>query len=231
MIKLTIGERFKDARTVYNQNRKQTTQEVKDATDISTGAISEIENDKRKEGPSFNATIKLAKHYGVSADYLLGLSDDPHRTPSAVDELGLAPEACDKIKQQLGDTGMTVADLINKLLIPDDDQPCLIDRFADQISQFVHILAGELLAIKNQKPDADFRLQVESDRFEESIQPFLDGTTPIPVYVLRDYWKKKVEEAGKEVLLDAAISLAFQKAEQLYDKYTEENNHGNDSEN
>lgn len=37
--------------------------------------------------------LLLCEVFGISADYLLGLSDDPHRTPSAVDELGLSLKA------------------------------------------------------------------------------------------------------------------------------------------
>ena len=42
--------------------------------------------------------VRLCKVFGVSADYLLELSDDPHRTPSAVDELGLHPDAVETIQ-------------------------------------------------------------------------------------------------------------------------------------
>lgn len=35
----------------------------------------------------------LADFYGVSADYILGHIDDPCRAPSAIDELGLSPQA------------------------------------------------------------------------------------------------------------------------------------------
>ena len=43
--------------------------------------------------PDWEKIVKIAKRYDVSADYLLGLSHDPDRTPSAVDELGLSPAA------------------------------------------------------------------------------------------------------------------------------------------
>ena len=35
----------------------------------------------------------LSEFFGVSADWLLGLTDAPERTPAAVDELGLSPDA------------------------------------------------------------------------------------------------------------------------------------------
>ncbi len=41
----------------------------------------------------------LAEFYGVSADYILGLTNDPNRNPSAVDELGLNPTVVWGIKE------------------------------------------------------------------------------------------------------------------------------------
>lgn len=70
---LTIGERLKDARVDFNKNKKQTIQEVSDATGIPKSTISEIENDKREPGAGI--IRKLAEYYGVSSDFLLGLSD------------------------------------------------------------------------------------------------------------------------------------------------------------
>jgi transcriptional regulator with XRE-family HTH domain len=43
--------------------------------------------------------LLLCEAFGISADYLLGLSDDPYRTPSAVDDLSLSPEAIIGIKR------------------------------------------------------------------------------------------------------------------------------------
>lgn len=71
--KLTIGERLKDARVDFNKHKKQTIKEVSDATRIPQSTLSEIENDKREPGAGI--IRKLAEHYGVSADFLLGLSD------------------------------------------------------------------------------------------------------------------------------------------------------------
>lgn len=68
-----MGERFKDARTVHNKNGKETTGVVAEATGVSKSTLSEIENDSRVPGAKIIA--ELARHYGVSADYLLGLSD------------------------------------------------------------------------------------------------------------------------------------------------------------
>lgn len=94
---LTRGERFKDARTVYNQNKKQTMKAVETATGISASLIKDLEDDKSTRSVGYDKVAALAKHYGVSSDFLLNLSDDPAIRPSAVDELGLYPETIDEL--------------------------------------------------------------------------------------------------------------------------------------
>ncbi len=41
----------------------------------------------------------IAEYYGVSSDYLIGLTNDPNKKPSAVDDLGLSAKAIDRITQ------------------------------------------------------------------------------------------------------------------------------------
>lgn len=84
--KLTMGERFKDARIVHNRNGKQSTDAVMKAVGISKSTLSDIENDKRD--PGAETIYTLARHYGVSTDFLLGLSDikTPETTAQAVIE-------------------------------------------------------------------------------------------------------------------------------------------------
>jgi transcriptional regulator with XRE-family HTH domain len=99
MAYLTRGERFKDARVVHNQNGKQTMVQVSTAAKVSQSTISDLENDDSTRRVNFEDVASLAKHYGVSGHYLLGLTDDPKIYPSAVDELGLSPAAVKEIKE------------------------------------------------------------------------------------------------------------------------------------
>lgn len=72
-ITLTRGERFKDARTVYNQHGHQTMAQVHKATGVSTSLIQELEDDSDRDF-GYCKIVKLAEHYGVSIDWLLGLA-------------------------------------------------------------------------------------------------------------------------------------------------------------
>ncbi len=89
MIRLTRAERFQDARTVYNQHGRQSMDEVSAATGVTKAVIQALEDSDSTRSVGCEKIAKLAKHYNVTTDYLLGLSDDPAPTRSAVDELGL----------------------------------------------------------------------------------------------------------------------------------------------
>lgn len=47
--------------------------------------------------PDWETLAKIASFFGVSSDYLIGLSQDPNRVPSAVDTIGLSPKAIETI--------------------------------------------------------------------------------------------------------------------------------------
>ena len=80
---LNSWERFRDARIADNKHGRQTMDEVAAATGVSKNMISRLEKDIRcnndkpesESGVKWQAVAKLAKHYGVSADYLMGLSE------------------------------------------------------------------------------------------------------------------------------------------------------------
>lgn len=98
MCKLTRGERFKDARTVYNQHGTQSMNDVYEATGVSASLIKDLEDDEKERSVGYDKVTLLAKHYGVSADFLLGLTEDYHVRASAVDELGISPWAVEQIE-------------------------------------------------------------------------------------------------------------------------------------
>lgn len=93
MCKLSRGERFKDARIVHNKNGKQSMDEVYSATHVAASMIKDLEDDDKVRSVGYDKVATLAQHYGVSADYLLGLTDDPSMSPRATDDLGLSVNA------------------------------------------------------------------------------------------------------------------------------------------
>lgn len=70
---------FKLARIKYNQNGSQAIPEVAANTKLSKSLIEDLEsNVGKKRGVSYLTVAALAKYYGVSTDYLCGLSEYPN---------------------------------------------------------------------------------------------------------------------------------------------------------
>ena len=55
--------------------RKEQQVDLADAIGVKQSTISDIENGRRT--PSFDKLAAICQHYNVSADYLLGLIDEP----------------------------------------------------------------------------------------------------------------------------------------------------------
>lgn len=88
MYTLTRGKRFKYARTIWNQHGSQSMDEVYSATWVSPSMIKDLEDDGKDRSVGYDKIAALAKHYGVSSDFLLGISDikTPDTTAQAVIE-------------------------------------------------------------------------------------------------------------------------------------------------
>ena len=86
-VSLTIPERIKDLRT----ERGLDITEVAQATGISSSALSNYENDEGKD-ISHRAILALAKFYGVSTDYLLGLTETKNHPNADLDALHLSDD-------------------------------------------------------------------------------------------------------------------------------------------
>ena len=68
--------RFQKARKEYNKHGEESAETVAKHTGLSRSLIDDLESTlDNKRGVSYLKVAKLAEYYGVSADYLLGLSD------------------------------------------------------------------------------------------------------------------------------------------------------------
>lgn len=79
----TRAERFESARTEFNIHGSQSIAEVSKATGVVASMISDLENNDKNRGVNYEAVAALAMHYGVFADYLMGLSAVPSRQADA----------------------------------------------------------------------------------------------------------------------------------------------------
>ena len=68
---------------------------------VSSGALSKYQNDKGE--PGITALYKIAKYFGVTSDYLIGISDNKKVENADIgNETGLSDEAIDTLKSKRG---------------------------------------------------------------------------------------------------------------------------------
>lgn len=119
-----MENRFKMARTVYNQHGPQSTKEVEKETRVTKSLIEDIESTAGKPRNVGYLTIKkLAEYYGVSADYLLGLSDTPsvkEDIQAACKTTGLSDDSINHLKRlaniRWGHDDLTLSNAINSFM-------------------------------------------------------------------------------------------------------------------
>ena len=102
-----MENRFKRARTKYNRHGAQSTQELAKETGVTKSLIEDIESTiGRPHNVGYLTVKKLAQHYGVSADYLLGISDTPSTKEdiqTACKTTGLSTSVIEWLKTITGD--------------------------------------------------------------------------------------------------------------------------------
>lgn len=103
---LTIQERLKDLRV----ERGLTLKELSEQTGLSSSALGSYEADDTKD-ISHYALIKLAKFHGVTADYLLGLSEMKSHPNADLADLRLSDGMIDVLKEGRVDTAL-LGDLV-----------------------------------------------------------------------------------------------------------------------
>ena len=87
-----VGERITVLREARGLSQRDLSDELaKLGLVVRRETITQWENGTRDLKTEYLA--RLSEFFGVSADWLLGLTDAPERTPAAVDELGLSPDA------------------------------------------------------------------------------------------------------------------------------------------
>lgn len=125
-IKLTIQERLKDLRT----ERKMTLKQLSEATGLSRAALGKYETDDFKDISPFSIAT-LAKLYGVSTDYLLGLTEQKNHSDTTLTELHLSDDAIDVLRNVNFNKR-----LLSEMLCHSDFQRMMLDAeiFVDRIA-------------------------------------------------------------------------------------------------
>ena len=124
--KLTIQERLKDLRV----ERGLTLEQLSAETGISKSALGKYEADDFKDISPFSM-VELAKFYGVSTDYLLGLTEQKNHPNTELDALHLGDDAIEVLK-----TGKFNHRLLSELICHKDFQRFMLDTeiYVDRIA-------------------------------------------------------------------------------------------------
>ena len=125
-IKLTIPERLKDLRI----ERGLTLEQLSEATGISRAALGKYEADDFKDISPFSIAA-LAKFYGVSADYLMGLTETKNHPNTELEALHLGDNAIEVLRD-----GQFNHRLLSELICHKDFQRLMLDAeiYVDRIA-------------------------------------------------------------------------------------------------
>ena len=124
--KLTIQERLKDLRV----ERSLTLEQLSAETGISKSALGKYEADDFKDISPFSM-VELAKFYGVSTDYLLGLTEQKNHPNTELEALHLGDDAIEVLR-----TGKFNHRLLSELICHKDFQRFMLDAeiYVDRIA-------------------------------------------------------------------------------------------------
>lgn len=156
--KLTIQERLKDLRV----ERGLTLEQLSAETDISKSALGKYEADDFKDISPFSM-VELAKFYGVSTDYLLGLTEQKNHPNTDLDALHLGDDAIEVLR-----TGKFNHRLLSELICHKDfqqfmlDAEIYVDRIADmRVNDMNAVLEAvrQMALIKNGGEENDLHLR------------------------------------------------------------------------
>ena len=156
--KLTIQERLKDLRV----ERGLTLEQLSAETGISRSALGKYEADDFKDISPFSM-VELAKFYGVSTDYLLGLTEQKNHPNTELNALHLGDDAIEVLR-----TGKFNHRLLSELICHKDfqrfmlDAEIYVDRIADmRVNDMNAVLEAvrQIALMKNGGEENDLHLR------------------------------------------------------------------------
>ena len=125
-VKLTVQERLKDLRV----ERGLTLEQLAEATGISKSALGKYETDDYKDISPYSI-VELAKFYGVSTDYLMGMTETKNHPNTDLHDLHLSDDMIALLK-----SGKINNRLLCEMAAHKDFQRLMVDMeiFVDRIA-------------------------------------------------------------------------------------------------
>ena len=208
---LTITERLKDLR----KKRGLTLEALSEATKISRSALGTYETGEFKDISPFSI-VRLAEFYGVTTDYLMGVSNLEKEADVEIQELRLTNEALNVLK-----SGHFSGKLLSEVISHDDfprlmtDMEIFVDRIASMQVENLNYGIGTARSIvqKQYRPDENelfYRTaelgKVPADEYVSSV--LRDDLTGILRDIREAHPKKAKDDAD---ISPVAVMEEFQK--------------------
>lgn len=218
--KLTLQEKLRDLR----DERKLKLSEVEQATGISVPTLSRFETDEYTS-IAYQDLLKLATFYGVSMDYLSGMTNHRQHRNVAIDELALTDEVVELLKSKRANNR-----LISELLTQEEFIKLLatIEIYIDgKISAGSNTL-NATIQVAEKAILKDVNLKDKDELLAELREAFIDENACLR-YRITERFNAVVQglfEQHKHQIDSEAESLITDKIEECLDTYFEakENN-------
>ena len=159
--KLTIQEKLKDLRV----ERHLTLEQLAEETGLSKSALGKYESDDFKDISPFSI-VTLAKFYGVSTDYLLGLTETKNHPNADLHDLHLSDEVIELLK-----SGKLNNRLLSEMALHKDFQRFLVDIeiFVDRVAD-MRINAMNAILEANRKQIMEKHNPGENDLYVRTLE-------------------------------------------------------------
>lgn len=201
---LSIQERLKDLRVEKGLTLEQLSQQTK----IPASTLGSYESDDYKEIPHRNI-CDLAKFYGVSADYLLGMTENRQLGNISISDLHLSDAALSLLKDRKLNT-LLLSELITheqfrKLML---DLEIYVDGLADMQVKSLNLAVetGRKILLKRHNPD-EYNLQLnvlKASHLElnEYFSHVIDDDMHTIIRDIRNAHKGDIDSAPQKTLTD-----------------------------
>lgn len=167
--KLSIAERLKDLRV---SDHHLTLEQLAEETGLSKSALGKYESDEGKDISPF-AIVTLAKYYGVSTDYLLGLTEQKNHSDTELNALHLSDEMIALLKSGRLNHRL-LCELATHRNFPRlmTDMEIFVDRIADMrvdsMNTILEAVRQEILAAHDPGEDDLYTRTLELAQIQES---------------------------------------------------------------
>ena len=203
-----MGERLEGnlteiLRELREEHGYKSRNKLADVIGIDRTTYSRIENGSTKTISS-DILIKLAELYGVSADYILGLSNTPEKTYDDINTLGLSIEAAKNLGSNTVD-----ARVVNELLL--NKKFAMVTKL---LAAYYTAVANKTYESKNKALDYNYGLlmsmvsdgtlpgNMELRKLAENIKAQKEPTTQAEIEKIKNTFMSAVKEIREKVIAE-----------------------------